>query len=44
VMNVDGPCGGYNLTIAFATGVLAGMSVLTQSRKDAKGNLVVLNG
>jgi predicted Rossmann fold flavoprotein len=26
VMNVDGPCGGYNLTIAFATGALAGMS------------------
>ncbi|NLH16236.1 MAG: aminoacetone oxidase family FAD-binding enzyme, partial [Phycisphaerae bacterium] len=36
VMNVDGPCGGYNLTIAFATGALAGMSILTQSRKDAK--------
>jgi predicted Rossmann fold flavoprotein len=27
VMNVDGPCGGYNLTIAFATGALAGTSV-----------------
>ncbi len=26
VMNADGPCGGYNLTIAFATGALAGMS------------------
>jgi predicted Rossmann fold flavoprotein len=36
VMNVDGPCGGYNLTIAFATGALAGKSSITQSRKDAK--------
>lgn len=36
VINVDGPCGGYNLTIAFATGALAGKSVLTQSRKEAK--------
>jgi predicted Rossmann fold flavoprotein len=26
VMDVDGPCGGYNLQIAFSTGVLAGRS------------------
>jgi predicted flavoprotein YhiN len=32
VMNVDGPCGGYNLTIAFATSVLAGMT----SSKNSK--------
>ena len=32
VMNVDGPCGGYNLTIAFATGALAGMT----SSKNSK--------
>ncbi|MBN1126045.1 MAG: aminoacetone oxidase family FAD-binding enzyme, partial [Sedimentisphaerales bacterium] len=27
VINVDGPCGGYNLQIAFSTGYLAGQSV-----------------
>ncbi len=26
IMNVDGPCGGYNLQIAWATGALAGQS------------------
>ena len=26
VMNVDGPCGGYNLQIAWSTGALAGQS------------------
>jgi predicted flavoprotein YhiN len=26
VMDVDGPCGGYNLQIAWSTGALAGQS------------------
>jgi predicted Rossmann fold flavoprotein len=30
VMNVDGPCGGYNLQFAFSSGFLAGKSVLKQ--------------
>ncbi len=39
VINVDGPCGGYNLSIAFATGALAGMSAakgLSKPRGIAK--------
>ena len=30
VINVDGPCGGYNLQFAFSSGFLAGKSVLKQ--------------
>jgi predicted flavoprotein YhiN len=32
VLNVDGPCGGYNLQIAFSTGYLAGISVSCHTR------------
>jgi len=31
IINADGPCGGYNLQIAFATGALAGQSVPARS-------------
>jgi predicted Rossmann fold flavoprotein len=33
VINVDGPCGGYNLQIAFSTGHLAGKSVAKSTVK-----------
>jgi hypothetical protein len=32
VMNVDGPCGGYNLQIAWSTGALAGESAAAAVR------------
>lgn len=32
VMDVDGPCGGYNLQIAFSTGALAGMKAAECAR------------
>ncbi|RKY04503.1 MAG: aminoacetone oxidase family FAD-binding enzyme, partial [Planctomycetota bacterium] len=37
VMNVDGPCGGYNLQIAWSTGALAGRSAAKRSN-DMKLN------
>lgn len=27
VLDIDGDCGGYNLTIAWITGILAGMDI-----------------
>ena len=33
VMNLDGPCGGYNLQWAFASGYLAGLSVNHENEK-----------
>jgi predicted flavoprotein YhiN len=39
VMNVDGPCGGFNLQIAFSTGWLAGKmaaEAVKQKKNDCK--------
>jgi predicted flavoprotein YhiN len=30
VIDVDGPCGGYNLQIAWSSGVLAGQSAIAK--------------
>ncbi len=38
VIDVDGPCGGYNLQIAFSTGMLAGSSAGQKSR-SFEGNV-----
>jgi len=35
VINADGPCGGYNLQIAFSTGHLAGKAAAQKSLEDS---------